>query len=159
MENSHHEAPKNAAIFEGAKSHSGLLNLYRKGNKLYAELSGNDYSDEYIILISIARGIGQQPLVGGYSWNFGDDWIWKFRKVDDRVHVIRKNVCFRANKGHPEFAAVQNAYTDSVLFSLRVIAKGPSGGELVDLTPVFMSNLPQISRMLPGFGFSSDKST
>jgi len=150
--------PQHVALLKDSKSHSGLLNLYQKENKLYAELSGSDYSDEYIILISIARGIGQQPLVGGYSWNFGDDWVWKFRKVGERVHIIRKNVRFRANKGYPEFSAVQNAYTDSVLFSLRVIGKGPKGGDLVDLGPVFMSDLPQISRMLPGFGFSSDKS-
>ena len=152
-------APRHAILLRDSKSHSGLLNLYQKGNRLYAELSSGDYRDEYIVLISIARGIGQRPLVGGYSWNFGDDWVWKFRKVDDRVHVVRKNVRFRANRGYPEYSAVQNAYTDSVLFSLRVISKGPRGGDLVDFTPVFMSDLPQISQYLPGFGFSSDKST
>ncbi len=150
--------PKHAQILKDAKSVDGVIRTYRKGNKLFAELSSSDYSSEYIVLISIARGIGQNPLLGGMSWNFGDDWVWKFRKIDDRVHIVRKNVRFRAAKNSPEATALRNAYTDSVLFSLPVLTKGPRGGDLIDLTPVFMSDLPQISQVLPGFAFSSTKS-
>jgi Met-zincin/Domain of unknown function (DUF5117) len=152
-------APKYATYLKDAKTHTGMMTLHVKGSKLYAEMNSSDYSAEYIVLISIAKGIGMDPLLGGYSWGFGDDWIWKFRKVDDRVHVIRKNVRFVAKKGYPESFALKNAYTDSVLFSLRIVSKGPKGGDLVDMTPVFMSDLPQISRILPGFGFTSDRST
>jgi hypothetical protein len=67
-------------------------------------------------------------------------------------------VRFRANKNSPEERAVRNAYTDSVLFSLPVVTKGPKGGDLVDLTPVFMSDLPQISQVLSGFSFAANKS-
>lgn len=151
--------PAFAAVLKDAKTHTGMLTLYEKGSKLYGELSGSDYSNEYIILISIAKGIGQSPLLGGYSWGNGDDWVWKFRKIDDQVHVIRKNVRFKATAGYPENIAVGNAFTDSVLFSLRIVTKGPKGGDLVDLTPIFMSDLPQIGQTLPGFGFSSDRST
>jgi hypothetical protein len=147
------------AILKDAKAHSGMFTLYQKGSKLYAEMSSSQYSSEYIVLISIARGIGQRPILGGYSWGFGDDWVWTFRKVDDRVHLIRKNVRFKANTGYPEKFAVDNAYTDSVIQSLRIVTKGPKGGDLVDMTPLFMSDLPQISQFLSGFGFSSDRST
>ena len=150
--------PKHAVVLKDAKAVDGVIRTYRKDNKLFAELSSTDYSSEYIVLISIARGIGQNPLLGGMSWNFGDDWVWSFRKIDDRVHIVRKNVRFRASKNSPEASALRNAYTDSVLFSLPVITKGPRGGDLVDLTPVFMSDLPQISQVLPGFSFSSTKS-
>ena len=54
---------------------------------------------------------------------------------------------------------VELAYTDSVLFSLPIVTMGPSGGTIVDLTPVFMSDLPQISPVLPGFSFAANKST
>ena len=52
---------------------------------------------------------------------------------------------------------MRNAYTDSVLFSLPMVTKGPQGGDLIDLTPVFMSDLPQISQVLSGFIFLGDK--
>ena len=46
-----------------------------------------------------------------------------------------------------------------MLFSLPIVTKGPKGGDLVDLTQVFMSDLPQIGRRLPGFSFSQQKSS
>ena len=151
--------PPYSLILKDAQPINGLMSLYRKGDNLVAELSPADYGSEYIFLISISRGIGQNPILGGMSLYFGDDWVLQFRKFEDKVHLVRKNVRFRANPGSPESTAVKNAYTDSVLFSLPIMAKGPRGGDLVDLTQVFMSDLPQISQMLPGFMFSPQKST
>ena len=144
---------------DGATKIDGLITLYKKDEKVYAELKSANYTPEYIVLLSIARGIGSGSLLGGMSWGFGDDWVWQFRKIGDKVHIVRKNVRFRAAKDSPEASAVKNAYTDSVLFSLPILTKGPGGGDMIDLTSVFMSDLPQISRVLPGFAFSSSKST
>ena len=145
-----------------AKTFSGLIKLHQKDAKLYAELKSSNLDKDYIVLISIAKGIGDYPLLGGmtYFWGMGDsDWIWQFRKVGDRIHVVRRNVRFTAKSGSPEEKAVKLAYTDSVLFSLPIVAKAPGGGHLIDLSSVFMSDLPQISSVLTGFSFSSTKST
>ncbi|WP_234824068.1 zinc-dependent metalloprotease [Bremerella cremea] len=147
-----------AAILKDFKKADGLVPTYHKGNRMFFELNNSHYNGEFIVLISIARGVGIEPLYGGMSWGFGDDWVWKFRKVDDRVHIIRKNVRFKATDGKPEARAVKHAYGDSVLFSLPIATKGPGGGDLVEVTPVFMSDLPMISDTLPGFGFSGTKS-
>ncbi|MGE0534589.1 MAG: zinc-dependent metalloprotease [Pirellulales bacterium] len=136
-----------------------LIPLYQKGENVYAELTAGHLNKDYIVLISIARGIGEGPLLGGMTWGFGDDWLWQFRKVDEKIHVVRRNVRFKANSGSPEEKAVKLAYTDSVLFSLPIVTKGPKGGDIVDLTSVFMSDLPQISSVLPGFFFAQNKST
>ena len=138
----------------------GLLTLHKGEDKLLLELQAGDYKNEYLVLISIARGVGLTPLLGGYSWSFGDDWVWQFRKVGDRVFVVRKNVRFKAKDGTPEATAVSKSYNDSVLYALPILAKGPNGGDLVDLDSVFMSDLPQISQVLPGgFQFSRARST
>ena len=103
--------PPYAMILKDAKAVSGLMNMYVKGGNLIAELGpGGEYSNEYIVLIALARGISQGQLLGGMTWGNGDDWIWTFRKVDDKVHIVRKNVRFRANRGTPEATAVNNAY-------------------------------------------------
>ena len=153
--------PPFADVMKDAKptADPSLIKLYQKGENLYAELSPAHFNHDYIVLISIARGIGEGPLLGGMTWGFGDDWVWQFRKVDDKIHIVRRNVRFKANKGSPEERAVHLAYTDSVLFSLPIATMSPSGGTIVDLTPVFMSDLPQISGVLPGFSFASNKST
>lgn len=153
-------APKWKAILgDKSKTLEGMLTVHKNDEKVFFEMDAADYSSEYIVLISISKGIGVEPLYGGMSWGFGDDWVWQFRKVGDRVLVVRKNVRFKAKAGSPEAAAVSRAYSDSVLFSLPVAEKGPKGGDLIDVTSIFMSDLPQIQEVLKGFAFSGTKST
>ncbi len=136
-----------------------LIKMQRKGGTLYAELSPGQLNKDYIVVISIARGIGRGMLLAGMSWGFGDDWVWQFRKVDDYIQVVRRNVRFSAAKGSPEERAVQLAYTDSILFSLPIATVSPSGAYVVDFNSIFMGDLPQISQMMPGFMFSPQRST
>ncbi|MEX2121129.1 MAG: zinc-dependent metalloprotease [Pirellulales bacterium] len=151
--------PPATEVLKDFEAITGLIKLHRKENKVYAELTGGNLNKDYIVLISIARGIGQGSVLAGMSWGFGDDWLWQFRKIDDNIQIVRRNVRFRAAAGSPEERAVKLAYTDSVLYSLPVVTMTSSGGMIVDLTQVFMSDLPQISQMLPGFSFAGNKST
>lgn len=100
-------------LTQDTKRYDGLLPLYRKEDKLYAEIPQRLLDKEFFITISIARGIGDRFLLGGLSWGDGDDWVWAFHKVDDKLQVVRKNVRFFADRGSPEAAAVSNAFTDN----------------------------------------------
>lgn len=147
-----------AALLKDATRLPGLIPLYRKDDKLFAELSEGLLGKEFFVLTSISRGIGERSLLGGMSLGFGDDWVWQFRKVDDTIQVVRRNVRFFAAKGSPESKAVDLAYTDSVLFSVKVAGKTPSGGYLIDLAPIFLTDLPRLAAELPGFSFARDRS-
>ena len=153
------QKPPFAILLKDATKLSGLIPLYRKDDKVYAELSDGLLGKEMFVTISIARGIGDRYLLGGMSLGFGDDWVWQFRKVDDNIQVIRKNVRFFADKGSPESKAVDLAYTDSVLFSVPIATFSPSGAAVIDLAPIFLSDLPRIAPQLPGFSFARDRST
>ena len=50
--------PAYATLLKDATSKSGLWTVYQKGQNLYWEIGSGDYSAEYIVLISISRGIG-----------------------------------------------------------------------------------------------------
>ncbi|HEX5445909.1 MAG TPA: DUF5118 domain-containing protein, partial [Pirellulales bacterium] len=141
--------PPYADVLRDFKPVDGLIKLHRKDNQLYAEIGPHQLNRDFIVLISISRGIGEGMVLAGMSWGFGDDWLWQFRKVDESIQIVRRNVRFRAAKGSPEEKAVRLAYTDSVLFSLPILTTSPSGAAVVDLNQVFMSDLPQIARMLP----------
>mgnify|MGYP006267922963 CR=1 FL=1 len=151
--------PPFAVFLKDATKVEGLIPLWKKDDKVYAELTDAILGKELFVLVSIARGIGEADLIGGMSWGDGDDWVWQFRKVDDSIQVVRRNVRFFADKGSPEEKAVSLAYTDSVLFALPIATTGPSGGHVVDLGKIFLSDLPQIARRLPGFSFAGDRST
>lgn len=150
--------PPFAEVVKEPKTTDGLLKLHESKLRLFAELSPSQFNQDFIVVIAIARGIGQGSLLGGMTWGFGDDWIWQFRRVDDKVHVVRRNVRFTADSGSPSEEAVKHAYTDSILFSLPIASMNGSN-VVVDLTPVFFSDLPQISSVLPGFRFAADRST
>jgi hypothetical protein len=93
--------PPFADVTKDAKPVPGLIPTYQKGTKLLGEITPAVLGKDLIVLISIAKGIGQEPLYGGMTWGFGDDWLWQFRKVDDRILVVRRNVRFTAKKGSP----------------------------------------------------------
>ncbi|MEO1496062.1 MAG: zinc-dependent metalloprotease [Planctomycetota bacterium] len=151
--------PPVSKVLKDTDAIDGLLKLHHKDDKLFAELKSSDLNKDLIVLITIAKGIGQTPLLGGFSWGFGDDWVWQFRKVGERIQVVRRNVRFRAKPGTPSAEAVKLAYTDSVLFSLPIATRGSGGSYVIDLTPVFFSDLPQIGMALPGFSFSKQRSS
>ena len=151
--------PAFAVLLKDATKLPGLIPLYRKDDKVYAELPDSILGKDLFVLIAIARGIGERSVLGGMSWSDGDDWIWQFRKVDDNIHVVRRNVRFFANKGSPEEKAVDLAYTDSVLFSVPIATTAPSGAPVIELAPIFYTDLPEISTTLPGFSFARDRST
>ncbi|MBI3837053.1 MAG: zinc-dependent metalloprotease [Planctomycetia bacterium] len=151
--------PPFAEVVKDMEKVEGVITTYHKGTRLLAELGGSQMNRDFIVLISIAKGIGKGLLLGGMTWGFGDDWLWQFRKVDERIHIVRRNVRFTAAASDPQQKAINLAFTDSVLFSLPIATMSPNGAYLVDLGPVFMGDLPQISVVLPGFVFSENKST
>lgn len=133
--------------------------MYHNDQQLLVELDAGDLQQEYIILASIARGVGSGMVIGGMSWNFEDDAIWSFRKTGEKIYVLRRNVRFRAAPDSPEASAVELAYSDSVLYALPIITKAPSGADLVDMTKIFMSDDQQVGLALGRFSFSTDRST
>lgn len=148
-------ASKFDTAIKDLKKSDGLLPVYHKEQKLLIDLKNSNLNKDFLILTSIARGVSSGMVIGGMTW--GDDVIWNFRKVGDKVHVLRKNVRFKAKPGSPEATAVKLAYTDSVMYALPIVADSP-GGQLVDMTRVFLSDDEQIGRFL-GASFVLDRST
>jgi len=139
----------------GTKKSEGLWTLYHKDQQILVELKQNQLGQDYLMLSSIARGVSQNMVIGGIMW--GDEVLWSFRKVGDKIHVLRRNVKFKARPGSPEASAVKVAYGDSVMYALPVLTE-TNGGFLVDMTRIFLSDDEQIGKML-GANFVADRST
>lgn len=125
---------------------NGILPLFydEKGQKLFMEISRDKYEREFIFPIAISRGAGS-ALLGGDTLNFGDQWILSFRRVADRILVIRRNVYFKAESGSPQADAVRTSYNDSVIAALPIKSEQAGGQQvLVDLADLLMSDLPNI---------------
>ena len=91
------EYPPFGEVLGDAETIDGLFKLYRKGEGLFGEVTPAHLNQDFIVAISIARGMGERPLLGGMTWGFGDDAIWQFRKVDKKIQVVRRHVRFTAD--------------------------------------------------------------
>lgn len=151
--------PAFAQIAPQATTVGGPIGTYRQKDSLYWEITPAQMDADYMVAMSVARGIGTSDLYGGQSLDYGNDMLWRFKKVDDRIQIVRRNFRYRADSG-PDSEALKVAFTDSVLFSLPIIARGPQGGDVIDVTHLFMSD--QLCRMSSRAGigsFASDRST
>jgi hypothetical protein len=138
-------------------SYKGFFHLRQKEGALYADLAGGDLGKPFLVLAQIARGISQGDLLGGTMWSMSDEWVLEFRKVDEKIQLVRKNIRFTAKKGSPLDEAVKLSFSDSVIASLDIVGATPTGQTLVKLDGIFLSDLLSIGSALKdalGSGYS-----
>lgn len=137
--------PDFATVVKGAKVTEGLFTLHQKDDHVFAELRADQFDKPFLMPIAVARGAG----MGGSTLNFGDQWVIVFKKVGDKVFVVRRNVRFTAKAGSPAAKAVETTYSDSVLLSVPVKTLNPNKGTTVlDLNAIFFTDLADL-----GLGF------
>ncbi|WP_197490961.1 zinc-dependent metalloprotease [Planctomyces sp. SH-PL62] len=130
-----------AELTKDSKKYEGFLTLHEKEQHLYAEIKPNQLDQPILAPIVIARG----GASAGNPLNFGDEWVLSFRRVDDKLQLVRKNIHFTAAAGTPLEKAVKQNYTDSILMALPILSISPNGGGLVvDLGDVFLSDFAQV---------------
>jgi hypothetical protein len=143
------------SLVSGMKKAEGLWTVYTKDQQILVDLKQHQLGQDFLMLSAIARGASEGLVLGGMTW--GDDVLWSFRKVGEKVHVLRRNVKFKARAGTPEATAVKLAYSDAVLYALPILTDTP-GGHLVDMTRVFLSDDELVGRWLRA-SFVYDRST
>ena len=133
-------------VVKGATQIDGYFTLHRKDDHLYAEIKNHQLDQPFLMPIAIAQGME----MAGHPLNFGDEWVLAFRRVGDRVQVVRRNVHYKASAGTPLEKAVKQNYTDSVLLALPILAINHGGGQsvLIDFADIFLSDFAQL-----GFGY------
>jgi hypothetical protein len=126
----------------GAKEYDGLFKLHHKDDRLFMEIRPDQFERPFLCPMAIARGMG----MGGHTLNYDEQWVLVFRRVGDKVHLIRRNVRFQAKSGTPAARAVETTYTDSVLLALRIQTINQMRQNVViDLNDIFLTNFAQLN--------------
>src|SRR5258708_4853227 len=132
-------------VVAGAKTYEGLLKLYQKDEHVLAELQPHQLDHPFLCAISLARGGMDQA---GWILNGDEQWVIAFKRVGDKIHLIRKNVRFKGN-AVPLARALETAYTDSVLMALPIKSIHPiRQSVLIDFNQIFFTNFAHLP-----FGF------
>jgi hypothetical protein len=130
-----------AKVVQGAKEYEGLFKLYHKEDRLYAEIQTQQLNRPFLLTVAIARGMG----MGGFTLD-DELWVLLFRRVGDKVHLVRRNIHFQAKKSVPLAKAVETTYNDSVLMALRIASINPlKQSVLINLNDIFMTNFAQVA--------------
>ncbi len=145
-------------VTEDSTSYEGFFKLHQKKENLYCEIQPSQLDKPFLCMTSVARGIGQGRLIAGMTL---EEWLLVWRRVGDNVHLVRKNVRFRAQQGTPTAQSVDYSYSDSVLFSLKIESIHPQRKSLlVNISPVFISDFPLLARRIaPDARFDKTRST
>ncbi len=126
----------------GAKVHEGLFRLHQKDEHVFAEIQPFQFDRPYLCAISLARGGMDQA---GHTLNGDEQWVISFKRVGDKVHVIRRNVRYKIGSG-PIARALETTYTDSVLLALRIKSVHPTRQSvLIDFNEVFFTNFADLN--------------
>jgi hypothetical protein len=144
------ELPKNFdQVVKGMQRMEGLFPIYRdrSSGKVYAELKPNQLSTFFLCTVTLESGLGQRGVYSGFPLA---DYVFYFRRVENKIQFVVPNVNFRARADDPLLRSIQNSFTSSVLQALPIKAYHPKRQSyLIDLGNLFLSDLPGLTQMLP----------
>ncbi len=81
-------------VTRGAEKIDGLFTLHKTGDHLYAEVRPDQFNQTLLVPITIARGLALAGMPVG-----DDETVLIFRRVGDRVQLVRRNAHFTAPGG------------------------------------------------------------
>ncbi|MDY6937972.1 MAG: zinc-dependent metalloprotease [Cyanobacteriota bacterium] len=149
-------AEANEAIFDemvlGSRKLEGLFTLYRNDitGSLYLELSPDQLNQNLLLAMTLSRGIGEAGLLSGLPLG---DILFQFRRQGERVQFVVPNTYLRNQAGDPETRSLERSFSESILYSLPIVATHPERKTLLlDLGELLMNrDISGLATELPYF--------
>lgn len=129
-----------ATFVRGADHEPGVIDLIRKDDALYLDLRPENFNTPYIILPSLATGVGGDAFAGRVY----DPLVVIFKRVGKRVMWVTPNTRYVADKGTAAAASLAVSVADSVIQSTPVIAEDPDKTHVVIDPSIFLSDFEGI---------------
>ena len=117
------------------KQRKGFFRVWKrtKDSQLLGELPKNFATKSYFVALTLSSGDRYAGLQSG-------DMVVKWRQYDERLALISPNLSVRATGDAESKASVKRLFTDKVLLDIPIVAKGPTGGPVIDLDSLLVGN-------------------
>ena len=133
--------PPHAKILDGftkVVSKANITPMYtlyqrKKDAQLYAELPRTFASKKYYIALTLASGDAYAGLQTGEMYVY-------WRRYDKRVALMEPAIDYRAPGDKGAESSVKRLFTDRLLLDLPIVTIGPSGGPVIDMDALFVTN-------------------
>jgi len=129
-----------ATFIRGTDHQAGVIDLVRKDDQLYLDLRPDNFGKPYIILPSIASGVGGEAFAGRVY----DPLVVIFKRVGKRVMWVKPNTRYVADKGTSAAASLAVSVADSVIQATPVIAEDADKTHVVIEPSMFLSDFEGI---------------
>jgi len=139
-------------VVKDTKKQEGLFTLYRQKdkNKVFLEIKPEQLNKNYISLATMESGIGERGVYSGMPLQ---DLLFYFRRVNNNLQFVVRNVNFRTNEGDPQARSVARSFSDSVIYSLPIKSIHPQRQTmLIDLGDLLLTDLAGLSSSLTAMG-------
>ncbi len=125
----------------------GLFTLYciEDSGKIYLEIKPEQLNKDYLAIATLESGVGESGIYSGLPIS---DFLFYFRRINNRLHFVIRNVKFRA-ESRPEQRSLARSFSDSVLYSLQIHTIDPhSKNILISLDELLMQDFAGLTPLL-----------
>ena len=135
-------------VVQDTEKLEGLFTLYRNSdtNQVYLEVKPQQLNKNYLATMTLESGIGERGLYSGIPMQ---DFLFYFRRVNNNLHFVVKNVNFRTSPGDPQLRSIKRSFSDSVLYSLPIQSIHPTQKTLlINLGSLILTDFPGLTLAL-----------
>ncbi|MBX9258936.1 zinc-dependent metalloprotease [Desmonostoc muscorum CCALA 125] len=125
----------------------GLFTLYCNDDcgKIYLEIKPEQLNKNYLATVTLESGVGESGIYSGLPLA---DFLFYFRRINNKLHFVVRNVKFRT-ESISEQRSLARSFSDSVLYSLDIDGIHPfSKNILIDLDDLLMQDFPGLTLLL-----------
>ncbi|MDZ8110729.1 MAG: zinc-dependent metalloprotease [Nostoc sp. DedQUE12a] len=125
----------------------GLFTIYcnHDSDKIYLEIKPEQLNKNYLATVTLESGIGENGIYSGLPLA---DFLFYFRRINNKLHFVVRNVKFRT-ESQSEQRSLARSFSDSVLYSLPIDGTHPfTKNILIDLDNLLMQDFPGLASLL-----------
>ena len=148
------EGPKEygEVITEDAVTQDGMFKVHTVGDDLFFEIPGSELDREMLLIGKAAESTLQDP---GSFFGGGPRLIVQWERSGNRVILRQREYDLIADESDAMWGAVAPFRRGPILETFDVETFGPDSAAVIDVSDLFISNIPELS---PVEGIQDDKS-
>ncbi len=137
--------PYDRVITKDAKTSEGIFKVHkireRGTDTYYYEIPVSELGKDFLFVGQIA----QNTIGAGYGGQSVNEFVGRWERRENRVFLREVTYDITADSGEPIAKAVQAANNPSIIMSFPIAAFGPGEAPVIDVTRLFLSDVPEMS--------------
>lgn len=148
--------PYAQVITAAAKTDDGIFKVHRIGETLYYEIPKAQLGKDFLWDTQIRK----TTIGAGYGGQAAGSRVVRWVAKGDRVLLLNIDYSIVADESNPIHEAVDDANYPTIIRAFNVAAYSPSGDPVIDVTSLFLTDVPEISvrGRIGGRGFDPTRS-